>query len=59
MSETKIIEGWLDVMYEDTAIYPEENTGHYPGEHRLTEQLEEFNGKKIRMTIEVLEGDGE
>ena len=50
----KILEGILDVCYEDTAIYKDDEALNHLPEQKLTEQLEDFNGKKIKITIEEI-----
>jgi hypothetical protein len=50
----RIIEGYLEVNYEDTSVYPtEEEIKHLP-RVTLNEQIGEFNGKKVRITIEEI-----
>ena len=51
----KIVEGFLDVCYEDTALYDNNEASYYAPKEKITEQLEEFNGKKVRITIEEIE----
>jgi hypothetical protein len=52
----KEIEGWLDIRWDDTAIYDtkEKFERGYPFDEKITEQLEEFHGKKVRLIIEVI-----
>jgi hypothetical protein len=54
----KEIVGWLDVRWEDTTVYPTKEKMEHGNPYevsKLTEQLEDFHEKKVRITIEVIE----
>lgn len=54
----KELMGWLLINYEDTMLYDTKDHMEWgnPYENdRLLEQIEEFNGKKVRITIEEIE----
>lgn len=58
-NEKRVFEGWLDVRYEETALYPTaeamERGNIYSLDERLYEMLEPFDGKRVRITVEVLD----
>jgi hypothetical protein len=50
--------GWLDVRWDDTALYPtkeEMDFGNVHKVNKLTEDLELFHEKKVRITIEEID----
>ncbi len=54
----KELTGWLDVRFDDTALYESEEKmahGNPYSVQKLTDQIEEFDGKKVRITIEVID----
>lgn len=53
----KVLEGWLGGRYEDLSLHPtkkEAERGMF-GYRTLDEDTEEFQEKKVRITIEVIE----
>ncbi len=53
----KEFEGWLGINYEDTGLFStkkDADRGICP-EERLYELLHDFDGKKVKIIIEVLE----
>jgi hypothetical protein len=54
----KEIVGWLDVFWEDTAVYPtkeEMECRNYYKVGTLIDRLGDFHGKKVKITIEIIE----
>lgn len=54
----KVLEGWLDVRFEDTRVYKtkeELDWGSPYLTNLLIDELEPFHEKKIKITIEEVE----
>ena len=52
----KVLEGYFQACWEDTGVHPNPNIGMKP-DLLLHKEFIEFDGKKVRITIEEIEDD--